>query len=212
MSSNAEITGRTLWRVVPIGLWVATVIAVFLAVWRYDSLAGSRQTTPVRWPAASGLTLQSSGTCVMFAHPRCPCTRASLQQLQDILSGKPNWHSVQVVLFQPRSASPDWKHSDIVRTVDQMPRVLPYWDEDGRVAALFGAETSGHVVLYDADGRLQFSGGITGLRGHIGPNLGAESLAAIGRGETAANRSTPVYGCSLITPDSGEKSLCEVAP
>ena len=39
----------------------------------------------------------------------------------------------------------------------------------------FGAETSGQTLLYDRDGRLLFSGGTTGSRGHDGDNAGFAS-------------------------------------
>ena len=42
-----------------------------------------------------------------------------------------------------------------------IPGVTTIVDRDGTQASLFGAETSGQVVLYDSHGELKFRGGIT---------------------------------------------------
>ncbi|MEZ5973957.1 MAG: hypothetical protein R3E96_03675 [Planctomycetota bacterium] len=65
------------------------------------------------------------------------------------------------------------------------------------MAARFGAHTSGAVVLYSEEGRLQFQGGVTAARAHEGDNLGRESLLSLygGSGQVVAH--TPVFGCPL---------------
>jgi hypothetical protein len=71
-------------------------------------------------------------------------------------------------------------------------------DPDGIEAKRFHVRTSGHVVLYGCDGRLRFSGGITGSRGHSGDSEGRQSVLACLRNEQTAQRSAPVYGCPLF--------------
>jgi hypothetical protein len=63
---------------------------------------------------------------------------------------------------------------------------------------LFGAETSGTILLYDYHGNLLFKGGITGSRGHAGDNLGEDAIASLCLGQAAATNQTPVFGCSLF--------------
>jgi len=73
-------------------------------------------------------------------------------------------------------------------------------DEDGIEARSFGAVTSGQALLYSAQGRLLFSGGITESRGHSGDNAGRsaiESLVMNGSEGLRTPASTPVYGCPL---------------
>jgi len=52
-------------------------------------------------------------------------------------------------------------------------------DADGAEANRFGAETSGHTLLFDFGRRLLFSGGITDSRGHTGDNAGESAIVAL---------------------------------
>ena len=67
-------------------------------------------------------------------------------------------------------------------------------------ARLFEARTSGHVVLYDAGGRLLFSGGITRARGHVGDNYGRQQVSSLLRNHTVRVADGPVFGCPLEDP------------
>ena len=60
--------------------------------------------------------------------------------------------------------------------------------------------TSGHALLFDRDGHLLFSGGITPARGHEGDNFGASAIAARLAGRPAPAE-TPVFGCPIAGPD-----------
>jgi hypothetical protein len=70
-------------------------------------------------------------------------------------------------------------------------------DENGQLASAFGAETSGHVLFYDANGILQFSGGITSMRGHEGRSLGGDAILARLLGREAAADQALTFGCPL---------------
>jgi hypothetical protein len=70
-------------------------------------------------------------------------------------------------------------------------------DDEGREHARFGVETSGHVLLYDAAGKLMFSGGITPSRGHSGDNTGRDAVVRLLRHGGVERTKTPVFGCSL---------------
>jgi len=79
-------------------------------------------------------------------------------------------------------------------------------DDDGVEAARFGAATSGQVILYDRDGGLLFTGGITASRGHAGDNDGRNAIVSLlGRGRETRH-SSPVFGCSLLEPASSVTS------
>jgi hypothetical protein len=83
-----------------------------------------------------------------------------------------------------------------------IPGVTSIVDRDGTQASLFGAETSGQVVLYDSHGELKFRGGITQSRGHVGDNAGRSAIEAIvNTGETQLDH-TVVFGCPLFNPES----------
>jgi hypothetical protein len=73
-------------------------------------------------------------------------------------------------------------------------------DPGGRFAAKLGATTSGHVLLYGADGALLYSGGITPARAHEGDTPGQTAIVAALYGKTPAVRGAPVFGCGLASP------------
>jgi hypothetical protein len=70
-------------------------------------------------------------------------------------------------------------------------------DPEGLEAGRFGAETSGHTLLYGTDGRLLFSGGLTASRGHAGENVGESAIIALVNHQTPLRSQTLVFGCAL---------------
>ncbi|HEV2694106.1 MAG TPA: hypothetical protein VG347_14520 [Verrucomicrobiae bacterium] len=139
----------------------------------------------------------------MFVHPQCPCTRASMEELNHLLARHHGQVSVRVMFIQPGALTAKQMQGDLWQIAMAMPDVSAQVDINGVQATLFGAETSGYVLLYDAHGRLLFRGGITGGRGHAGDNAGEDDIDAFLGGGTPQSRQTPVYGCSLL----GEPTL-----
>ena len=76
-------------------------------------------------------------------------------------------------------------------------------DVDGTEAGRFGAATSGQVLLYDAGGRLRFSGGLTSTRGHPGESPGHRRIAAVVGGGDTEEATTRVFGCALAGSPEG---------
>ncbi|HUR59158.1 MAG TPA: hypothetical protein VM029_15690, partial [Opitutaceae bacterium] len=100
----------------------------------------------------------------------------------------------------------DWPHTDLWRRAAAIPGVKVLTDVDGRAAARFGAVTSGQALLFDTAGRLLFSGGITGARGHQGDNAGRRAVVARVFGRETAPAHTPVFGCSLVNESNDSKA------
>ncbi len=111
-------------------------------------------------------------TLVMFAHPQCPCTRASLAELERIISKSQGTVTPWIVFYKPSHTDDGWERTDLWRTAAAIPGAHVISDPDGAEARHFHVATSGQTLLYDAEGRLLFSGGITAARGHEGDNLG----------------------------------------
>jgi glyoxylase-like metal-dependent hydrolase (beta-lactamase superfamily II) len=171
----------------------------FAVILNYQNAAGESGIAPAQWPEGTQLARDSGrDTLVMFAHPHCPCTRASLGELNRLLARSRGKVAAQVWFFKPASESSDWTSTDLWRSAASMPGVQIFVDVDGLQALRFGAKTSGSVLLYDTQGRLLFSGGITGGRGHAGDNAGESTLISLLDGKGAGSRQTPVYGCSLL--------------
>ena len=75
-------------------------------------------------------------------------------------------------------------------------------DPEGVEARRFGSQTSGQIMLYDADGQLLFSGGITAARGHSGDNAGRNAILSLLTSGSSEQRGTPVFGCPLFSEPS----------
>jgi hypothetical protein len=182
-----------------------------LVVWSLGVAAGSwygfryetteTKTTPAldRWPA-NGLCALSSRcpTLVMFAHPRCPCTRASLNELALLMTHCRDRVEAHVVFFQPNSTAADWARTDLWDSAAGIPGVTPRLDEGGTAQQRFGARVSGEVFLYLPTGELAFHGGITAGRGHAGDNDGRCSLESFLLRQERSVKATPVFGCALV--------------
>ena len=95
---------------------------------------------------------------IMMAHPRCPCTRASLEELSRLMTGLQGRLDARVVFFAPAEAGEEWWKSDLWEGAAAIPGVEVILDRDGAESQRFRTETSGHVLLYDTHGRLLFSG------------------------------------------------------
>lgn len=203
-------------------LWSASILASFYALARYEAEPGDAAAAPPTWPAATSLErAPDAHTLVFFAHPRCPCTRASMAELEEIMEHARRAKvrvDATVVFFKPSTAYTDWEKTESWRHAQRIAGVRVAVDRDGGEAAVFGARTSGQVLLYAPAGDLLYSGGITAARGHAGDNLGRRTLLArLGLGDgvqrpapVAAGAVTPeaslepatrpVYGCPIREP------------
>jgi hypothetical protein len=179
-------------------LWLSAVLAGSGALWRHANSAGDSGKAPASWPEASTLVRSTTRqTLVMFAHPHCPCTRASLGELALLMARSGQGLEAYVVFLEPDGAPDGWTHTGSVETAAHIPGVTVLFDKSGREAGLFGAATSGQTDLYDAGGRLLFSGGITAARGHAGDNAGRDAIVEWTSTGTAHRGCTPVFGCAL---------------
>ena len=173
--------------------------AGLIVLWNYENAPGIPATPPDRWPAASSLRrLPGVATLVMLVHPRCPCSRASLEELDRLMAHLPGVLVAHVVFVKPPGVPDDWEQTDLLRRAAAIPGVTLSSDDGGAEGLRFGAATSGQTAVYDGDGRLLFQGGITSSRGHEGDNAGRAAIVAVLSSGGAAPASTPVFGCSLL--------------
>lgn len=184
-------------------LWAGAVVGGSAIQWRYANAPGPREATPEHWPQTQGVTREPTGfTLVMFAHPKCPCTRASLEVLGALLERTGGSFSARVLLWVPDTADSGWHEGELWRRAREMPGVQVHADVRGEEARRFGALTSGHTVVYDPEGRLVFSGGLTATRGHPEEGAGARTLLALARSRSPERSRTEVYGCGLREPSA----------
>jgi hypothetical protein len=180
-------------------LWLAVVVGATIQMTRFSNSPGSSGPPPVIWPAASKIPFDASRpTLVMFAHPRCPCTRASLGELDVLLAQVPMQPSVHVVFLKPANIETNWEKTDLWSKASSISGVTVHTDDAGVEARRFHSETSGQTLLYDPSGKLRFQGGITSARGHAGDNPGRSALQELLREGHSNEVKTRVFGCSLF--------------
>jgi hypothetical protein len=190
---------RSRWLWVATALWMVAAVAGLWVLWAYENKPGVGANSPKRWPAETSLARSlEQPTLVLLAHPQCSCTRASLAELAEVLGRAHTSPKTYVLFLRPSRFAEEWERTDLWRMAADLPNVTIVRDDDGLEAGKFGAVTSGQTLLYDAEGTLRFSGGITGARGHEGDNAGRASLIAILDRKDPARRSTSVFGCSLF--------------
>lgn len=183
-------------------LWSSLVAGGFLILSGYANTPGDPGRPAVTWP--KNMPLAPSGrdfTLVMLVHPQCPCSRASISELERIMTEGGEKLGAIVLFYYPDSEPESWTHTDLWSNAAAIPNVRVFSDTGGQTARLFGARTSGMTALYDGGGHLLFSGGITVARGHEGDNDGHDAVIARIRGMSGPE-TNPVFGCHLF----GEKS------
>ena len=186
-----------------VALWVPTVAFGVNVLWKYSTTPGHPATPPLDWPANPPIERGTArATLVMFVHPQCPCSRASLGELAIIMAHTPRPLEATVFFYLPAGEASAWARTDLWRTASAIPGVRVFEDRAAAAARTFGALTSGQTLLYNPDGHLLFRGGITGFRGHSGDNAGRSAILALLEMKTPWHNTspvrTPVLGCSLI--------------
>jgi hypothetical protein len=170
--------------------WLVAVGGGFVALWAYKTTPGVAAAAPATWPTESRIERARDGaTLVMFAHPRCSCTRASLHELEALLARVSHPPRVVVAFTLPGGVGDDWMETELWRSAEAIPGAQVFADRGGREAAMFASRTSGTALV--------FSGGITSLRDHEGDSAGQERIVALLTGHAPDKATSPVFGCEL---------------
>lgn len=186
-----------------ITLWLFVVGIGLSVLWSYENTPGVAAKPPLRWPIDSQIQRAPDGaTLIMLAHPHCPCTRASIGELASLMAHSQGRLTAYVLFLKPAGFSEDWEKTDLWKSAASIPGVKAIADDEGTEARRFHAETSGQTILYDAEGRLLFSGGITGSRGHSGDNAGRSAIVSLVNAGAAESDETFVFGCPLFDSNS----------
>jgi hypothetical protein len=179
-------------------LWLVGIGIGLRTMLNYEDGPATSGSPPKMWPTESRIQrVPGLPAIVVMAHPHCPCTRATIGELALLMARLQNRATATVVFALPNGVPEKWEETDLWHDAQQIPGVRVMKDPGGKEAALFGAEASGQTVLYDADGKLQFSGGITASRGHSGDNAGRSAIVEVVSSGRVEQRETPVYGCYL---------------
>jgi len=182
-----------------LALWGAVVVSWFGYLTWYSNAPGAVSAAPIDWPHNSTIELaEDRPSLLMFIHPRCPCTSASLDELAEIIARCRDLATYYCIFVLPPEVPPDWEQGRLWRKASGLSRVQCIVDSHGREAKRFGAKTSGAVQVYSDAGKLVFNGGVTGARNHDGDNVGATAVTRWIRARHAEVTETFVFGCPLF--------------
>ena len=188
--------------------WLAAVAGGFALATRYEQRPAEAHAVTSRWPAGTRCEAPSGKPMlVMFVHPKCPCTRASLGEIRNLQRECGDRLDVQFVFLQPQDAPWKSEETEHWQTVGEMGlgRIV---DTDGAEHRRFGATTSGEVFLFAAGGTLEFHGGVTVARGHAGESPGRLAIESIIKNPGVSLKQTPAFGCPL---DNKCQAACPIS-
>jgi hypothetical protein len=196
------LLGQTRRRVVlaaSVAVWILAVGYGARSLLLYADTPGRPATPPARWPAGAPFRPDlDRATLLVFAHPQCPCSSATIGELASIMANSRDRVRATVFMYVPLGAGRGWTDTDLWRAAAIIPGVQVREDLDAAQARRFGARTSGQTLLYDVSQRLVFTGGITASRGHAGDNDGRDAITTLLQGGIPLASTTPVFGCALF--------------
>jgi hypothetical protein len=180
-------------------VWAACIVSGFAVMAKEQFTPVQATVPPADFPPGTQLALDvDRPTLLLFLHAHCPCSRATLSELQKLLTATHDKLEVTILFTIPPGTPPGWEQGELWNSARAIPGVRVVCDQNGAAARRFGVIGSGHALLYTPAGRLLFSGGITGSRGEEGDNAGEDAIADYvlrGHGDITH---TPVFGCSLL--------------
>ena len=164
-------------------------------------LAGARGGSLPDWPRDCVIPIDGTHpTLLIFLHPHCPCSSASVDELREIIGRCGDRVRAHAVVLRTDSLEREGA-GVIERSLESVPGIQIWKDTDAFLARHFGVLTSGHVMLYGPSGHLIYSGGITPSRGERGDNFGRSAVLAAILGDSFNRSSIPVFGCPLFDLD-----------
>lgn len=174
------------------------MICGWLLVTAYKSSPGAEGPIPLHWPGgASVLPATDRSTLVLFIHPQCPCSTATIGELARLIADCGSQLRTYAFFLRPQGVEDNWEKTGTWRSACAIPGVIVCSDPLGKEATRFGARTSGEAILYSAEGDLQFHGGITWSRGHEGDSPGGDAIRAKLKNAGTGLNEAPVFGCPL---------------
>ncbi|MFK7735220.1 MAG: hypothetical protein AB8B50_04280 [Pirellulaceae bacterium] len=162
-----------------------------------DSIVDARFRNSTSARSGTNAQLRRNETVLCFLHPKCPCSIATLRELQKILE-EADCESI-LYFYTPAGFDTDtWLNTQLVNEAKRCPKFRIECDSDGKVADRFQVTTSGTILLYGTEGTLRFGGGITASRGHAGPSDAGEALrSSLLLPLSNAAFTFPAFGCKL---------------
>ena len=195
MKSKLLITLATLF-------WLGLIGWGLKILLEYDNKVQESGNHPQHWLAQSKIPFSKKNpTLLIFVHPGCPCTKASLEELNRLLTNFPDKLNAQAIFLKAEGTKENWHQTELWKKANKIKGLNTFLDEDGREARLFSVKASGRTLVYDTKASLIFYGGLTSSRGHEGDNIGRSSIEHYLRSGHLLKQSSPSFGCALFTSE-----------
>ena len=193
--------------------WILAISAGLVVLWDYDAGPAVPGHPPAHWPRETRVPAPAARPRLVIAvHPQCPCTRATIGELEILMAATDGLVDAYVLFYKPDGMPAGWERTDLWTRAAAIPGVHVLSDAQGAESSRFGAIASGQTMLYSAAGDLLFRGGITASRGHSGDNAGSSAIVALVRHEPPVRTVTSVFGCALFdSPESRSRQRGAVA-
>lgn len=181
-------------------LWCLGVFAGFTWLTTYAATAGKPATPPKQIQLTPFSQVSSNEQLLVFLHPHCSCSQATLHELDRVLASvahKPDVH----IFFADVREHDSIKTSALWQQAQLIDDAKISIDEND-LAQQLSVHTSGGMLLYNMDGKLLFNGGITASRGHEGDNAGKAQLVNALKTSLDTSSQAAVFGCALSSPST----------
>jgi hypothetical protein len=177
-------------------LWGLSVCAGVVAMVRYEITPGIAATPPVNY---FGQIEGSKGRLLVFLHPQCGCSKASVDELQRAMTHADKALRTTVYMYKPSTEPDSWcVGTGLWNAAKLIPGAKILVDTDGRAAKSYGVRCSGQVLVYaSGSGKLVFSGGVTESRGHEGGSRGEDAIIEFANTGKCSIAKTNVFGCAI---------------
>src|SRR5262245_46469641 len=103
-------------------MWFAGICYGAVKLLNYNFTPAPPPHASAVWPPDSSLVAQPSKfTLVMVAHPQCPCTEATLSELEIIMARFHDRLRAEVLFIQPEGMTEDWVKSKLWKHAATIP-------------------------------------------------------------------------------------------
>ena len=178
-------------------IWLLATIVGFAHLHAYANTPFPIRGTASSWPAHSRLTAGlDKPTVVVFLHPYCPCSKATVSALQELADHYGSSVQFDAVFVRPKGVGAGWEHSDLYATCRQDKAITTFVDDLGVEAKDFGAMASGQAYVFDAHGQIALAGGLTPARGEVWTDRQRDLIVEALQGHRGIR--TPTFGCALL--------------
>lgn len=190
--------------------WIVIMVLGMAGLIAYQYRPGDPGNPALQWPEQETVSLWRDAGCftlVIAIHPRCSCSRATLNELAHIQRYTARTMKTYLLFNVPTGQDDSWAETDLWGLSEGMVNTERIVDRNGTLCDRFGAATSGFGMLYSDNGELLFAGGITGSRAHEGDNYGRQAVIArvMGGEQHLPSGRAPVFGCSIDSTETAFK-------